>query len=474
MVLYLSMVHEFITSRNYKVTEIEGEDQYFETLRVGMQQIDEPEILYLIRQIDTSICFYCKGSSFTLYDTSLEQVCGLAIEACQFYDHWEKQLIMGVWDNPDFQNLIDISEEVFQNPMLITNWQGKVLGYTKRYADAPLRDFWQDIVKNEMLPITCLRNLRNSPYHQILTLENQATLLDFKELNYRCILGLVHVNHEIALHFQIIEHNKPLTDTAVKLAHTLLEVLQKAYRENQTESGETASHLFSQLLNNEMVEQKRLDWILASFGWNTPDTNYYLVYFELMDGRGNAKSLMAQIGRYIPGCKMIYWREHIIMFLSEPLLEKSKKEILYINNNLKLRCGVSLPFKDWNYLSVYFEQAKSALTYAPDEQLLCFCLDYSWYCLVEQLKESAASMKLIHPAIGKLIQYDEENDTELARTLFCYLRCERNTTLTAEELFIHRNTLQYRIHRINSLIHVNLNDADIRSHLMVSYLLLYM
>lgn len=472
MILYLSMVHEFIASKGYKITKIEGKDQHFETLRVGTQQIDGPEILSLIRQDDTSVCFRCQGSFFILYGISLEEVCGLAVEACQFYDHWEKKLITGVWNNPDFQNLIDISEEVFQNPMLITNWQGKVLGYTKKYADAPLRDFWKDIVKNGMLPISCLRNLRASSYHQILTLENEATLLDFRELHYRCILGLVHVNHEIALHFQIIEYSKPLTDTDVKLAHTLLEVLQKAYRENQPESGETASCLFSQLLNKEAVDQKRLDWILASLGWNTPDINYYLVYFELMDGRGNAKSLVAQIGRYIPGCKMIYWNDYIIMLLSEPLLEKSKKEILYISQNLKLRCGVSLPFKDWNHLAVYLDQAKSALSYAPDGDLICLCLDYSWNCLLEHLKETTSSMQLIHPAIGILSAYDKENDTELARTLFYYLRCERNTTLAAEELYIHRNTLQYRIHRINSLIHVNLDNADVRSHLMVSYLLL--
>lgn len=470
MILYLSMIQEFLNRKGLRTSKLNGSDHAFKTLKVGQQCCDTSEILSLASCADGDVLFQCQGSDFVLYDISLENACGIAIEACQFYDHWERDLILNVFDNPNYQQLIDLSEHVFRNPIFITNWQGKVLGYTKKYADAPIRDFWKDIVRNESLPISCLENLRRSPYHQILTCENQANLLYFEEQDYRCILGLVHSNHEIVLCFQIIEYNKPLTSTDVNLANIFLMILGKAHRENQPLYHETASYVFSQLLNGETVDQKRLHWILASLSWNVDNISFYLICFELLDGLGNGQTLLAQIERHIPGCKMVNWNDHIIMLLSEPLFQKSKAEIERINLRLNLKCGVSLPFQDWNNLKIYYEQAKTALDFASaDNCSIHFCLDHAWQYLLSCFKETTFSMKLAHPAIFTLQEYDDKNKTELAATLYHYLIYERNTTLTAQKLYIHRNTLQHRMHKIHELIDVDLDDVNIRLHLIVSY-----
>lgn len=472
MILYLSMIQNYIRNKKLITSDITGEDISFHTFRIGPQHLEEPEILSIIAQPDGSTRFQCQNSFFIIFELNLEDACALTMDAYQFYNHWEKDLITSVWNTPDYQKLIDVSKEIFQNPIFITNWQGKILGYTKDYANVPIRDFWTQLVKDEILPISCLSNLRKSQYNHILGNENHATLLHFEDLNYRCILGLIHANHEIVLCFQIIEHNRALTETDVKLAHVFLAALQKAHRENQPVYQETASYLFTELLNGKTVEQKQLNWILYSLGWNTPGTNYYLIYFQSLNEFGSEQSLLPQIERHIPGSKTLYWNGHIIMLLSEHALKRFEKDILHINREFNMKCGVSLPFQDWEHLAIYFKQVKTILHYSGANNQIYYGLDYSWQYLLNSMKENAITMRFVHPAIQILLNYDSTNSTDFAKTLYTYLKCERNTTLTADELFIHRNTLQYRIRRIKDLIQVDLDNSDIRSHLMLSYLIL--
>ena len=82
----------------------------------------------------------------------------------------------------------------------------------------------------------------------------------------------------------------------------------------------------------------------------------------------------------------------------------------------------------------------------------------------------AVDADLASPALAKLRKYDIDNGTEYYRTLFTYLLCERNQTLTAEKLFLHRNTLIYRVNRIEEIIGTDLKEERERLYLLLSYL----
>ena len=74
-----------------------------------------------------------------------------------------------------------------------------------------------------------------------------------------------------------------------------------------------------------------------------------------------------------------------------------------------------------------------------------------------------------HPALRQLKQYDDAHHTELYKTLDVYLNHERGLNQTAQALGLHRNSLLYRLKRIEQLTGVNLEDAQVRLHLMLSY-----
>ena len=78
----------------------------------------------------------------------------------------------------------------------------------------------------------------------------------------------------------------------------------------------------------------------------------------------------------------------------------------------------------------------------------------------------------IHPMLHRLQDYDRIHSTALLHTLTIYLLQEQNLHSTARQLYIHRNTLVYRLQRIRTLLQLNLDDAAVRSVLRTGCTLL--
>ena len=67
--------------------------------------------------------------------------------------------------------------------------------------------------------------------------------------------------------------------------------------------------------------------------------------------------------------------------------------------------------------------------------------------------------------LGPLIQEDQKTNSNLVDTLRCYLANGSSTVRAAQQLFIHKNTMIYRINRIKSILNVDLNDPFVRNNL---------
>lgn len=64
--------------------------------------------------------------------------------------------------------------------------------------------------------------------------------------------------------------------------------------------------------------------------------------------------------------------------------------------------------------------------------------------------------------IGPLLQDEERNRADLLQTLEAFFQCHGNHTQTAEQLSVHRNTLFYRMNRIQEITRLDLNRPDVR------------
>lgn len=68
--------------------------------------------------------------------------------------------------------------------------------------------------------------------------------------------------------------------------------------------------------------------------------------------------------------------------------------------------------------------------------------------------------KIYRDSVKILVDYDEENNSNLIETLRTYFQCKFNGAETAKKLFLHRNTLAHRLEKIKSLLNMDLSNAD--------------
>ena len=61
-----------------------------------------------------------------------------------------------------------------------------------------------------------------------------------------------------------------------------------------------------------------------------------------------------------------------------------------------------------------------------------------------------------------LAEYDQQNRGSLVKTVEAYFNHHGNISQTAESLFVHRNTLLYRMDRIQELTQLKLDQANMR------------
>ena len=135
-----------------------------------------------------------------------------------------------------------------------------------------------------------------------------------------------------------------------------------------------------------------------------------------------------------------------------------------------LRCGVSNRFRRLSALRGFCDQAEAALAAEPGAGLHFYrniMLDH----MISYLPAERAEF-LISPDLARLEEAEGQYSFSLVDTLREYLACNCNLIKTAERLFVHKNTLLYRMNHIKSIIQCDLNDADERLLLMLSFKLL--
>lgn len=71
--------------------------------------------------------------------------------------------------------------------------------------------------------------------------------------------------------------------------------------------------------------------------------------------------------------------------------------------------------------------------------------------------------------LGPLFAYDQEKNASLTETLYTYLKHFFNLQKSSSELFVHPNTVKYRLQKITELMHVDIQNPSNYSMLMLAF-----
>ena len=89
-----------------------------------------------------------------------------------------------------------------------------------------------------------------------------------------------------------------------------------------------------------------------------------------------------------------------------------------------------------------------------------FYRDQGLYTLISKITDDKFLDEFVEKNIGKLIHADEVNDGNLCETLENYLNHNCNVKYTAECMYIHRNTLNYRLDKIQEILGKEFDDLE--------------
>lgn len=131
---------------------------------------------------------------------------------------------------------------------------------------------------------------------------------------------------------------------------------------------------------------------------------------------------------------------------------------------------VSLPFDSVDMIPRQYDLVRFCLCNS-NETGLVDSKKLALLFLKSQIADNVLLDGLLHPALAKLARYDEANQSNLLHTLKVYLEHDRNAQRCANMLYLHRNSLQYRVRRIQEIAGINLDDPTERAYLRLSFLL---
>ena len=94
--------------------------------------------------------------------------------------------------------------------------------------------------------------------------------------------------------------------------------------------------------------------------------------------------------------------------------------------------------------------------------------EYRFYDLLHSCSDKTLLEQNIHSSFGILNAYDLKKNSTLLNTLKCFLSNDMNAKETADELFLHRNTLKYRLYKIQDLTGINFDDPETKFQLELS------
>ena len=205
------------------------------------------------------------------------------------------------------------------------------------------------------------------------------------------------------------------------------------------------------------IPQNRLDSVCL-------DINNYLQHrkYKTFAVFYNENQLIAIMGDYTEEMMDSFTRD-IHEYLSNYLPENEHFYISIGKCTKSIRC-----------LYKSYHQALSIQNFLDTQKNSSNMLSYSnmgIYKLLLGVEDREILEEYYEKTIQPLVEYDEKNDSDLCNVLWVYLQHDGSVKDTADELYVHRNTINYKLNRAAKILDMNLSSLDTRLQLTLGFML---
>lgn len=366
--------------------------------------------------------------------------------------------------------IINIGSEVLYNPIILIDSCFKVLAHSDiEYITEP---FW---IRNINLGYCSYEFI--SEVNKIKSFQNAPNSIEpfiviCKESPIRKLVSKVMIDGNMVGYVILLETIGKFTESSYKTIKILSNVISEELKKDQVYrnlGGLRYENLLIDILEKSITDEfalnERMNSIDCSFG-----NNLCLLVLDISKyGPDKTKPnfLKQSLEQLFPNHKSLFYKEYVLIILDpaykeriDEIIDKNIVSFLERNNIILI---VSNNFSNILDLSKHYQQAIDSMEIIHTlgmEGNVFYYEDLKFYHLIEDVKYDIDLINYCSQSVLKLLEYDRKNNTEYFLTLKTYIEEDKNAIETANQLFIHRNTINYRLNKIKEITNIDLNNGD--------------
>lgn len=367
-------------------------------------------------------------------------------------------LINELLNGADLNKLIELAAVFLKSPIMLSAINGIPFVTSKNYPD----EVFSDILNNRRrLPIE-ERELNSSKYIEVINDGDPHITYWPYVRNNNMICGCV-INNNVEGCISIPDTNISLDEINIENVKFLSKVFATALIINRS------THLKKfnggqQYLWGLISENIPASYLDNNVIWNIFNhiTTYKLLWYLPIDLNGN--TISDRIVLEIDSKLKNNWRisfESGYVIITDGNDENAFQSINDIAKENKLLISSSESFTDIKKTKEQLRLSQLVFQFAKkfgQNSGLAKYNDYKMYHMLSLASNQINADDLKHDAFKYIKIYDEEKNSEYGLTLRTYLICNMNIQETADKLCIHKNTLIYRVKRLQELFNINFDD----------------
>lgn len=371
-------------------------------------------------------------------------------------------------DRP-LQDILDYTESLLGMPVLLQDGTMFTLGTSSGYDASWPRDFSMIILEDRSEQERLCADFESS-----ISANGSVKILDYPHMPGRTILLGIFVSQQLSAILRITEKNIPLEQLDPDLIQLLREVyslVARVYASTQVES--IPDRALKRLLLGTMNDPDSIANCHV-FSQISNYSHYQLIVFH-PDGNAYLRMELQNLlhtewvtlcGEHL--CALLFSNQNTDLFSAG---DQQQLEHFAVKHHLSICIGDIHHDLTQTYNS--FSMIRTALASAtlPPGCVVPFdSLKLSLMLSCLRLQDNISF--LFSNAINRIMAYDQENNSDYLLTLRTYAACDKNAGLAAQQLYIHKNTLLYRIQRIRECFSLDLDNPDVWLHVCITLRLL--
>lgn len=421
--------------------------------------------------IKSRISQYSGCNIIALPDTVvLTDIFNLISDIFTKYFSWADTVYEAVAKNMDLQKILNLTSAIIDNPMYIADSSWKMLANCSGVL-SQVSATWRYQQKYGYLPYHVMQTLIDSGEIKLMNESIKAFRIASKGFVIPFICKPIRKDGKHYGYFFIIELNNGLDRCDIEIAEYLGEILSTSVynTKNYLEiSSFYHEHFIVDIIEGTLVDRQLIEDQLRPLKFKL-EGDYLLFLMETEnDNDAIRHHIMALLTNDLNGQCLVY-NESILVIIAdcEKKLDTIYRYLRRMVKDFNRRGTVSERFIGFYDLHKYYNQVNTALEFSKRNGGKIDLVPYSSVYIDHLLKISAGKIPE-YTQVTILRKYDTENNTDFCRTLYTWLLCERNTVKAASELFLHRNTMKYRLDKIFDIISVDTDLAELRTRLLLS------